>query len=268
MTGGLRWTARWVARHRRNRLLRQLAAVSRRYLAWYGNLNYDTATNGEQRVLQRLTAFAPQRLFDAGANVGEWSLAAARLCPTARIDAFEISPQTFSTLKTATGHEPRIHAHPIGLGDASGIVHLRHYPDAPALTTSSAYPHPLPFTEVDGRVGVGDQLAAELGAVHIDLLKIDVEGMEEAVLKGFDGLLRRRAIDLIQFEYGRVNILNGFLLHRAERFFVERGYVMGKIYPDGVDFRPVELDDEDFLGPNFLACNVDRVDLIKAMSEG
>jgi FkbM family methyltransferase len=268
MTGGVGWPARFVVRHRRHGILRRLAAVSRRFLAWHGNLNYDTATNGEQRVLQRLAAFAPQRLFDAGANVGEWSLAAARHCPTARIDAFEISPPTFVTLTATTRQEPRIHVHPVGLGDAPGIVRLRHYPDAPALTTSSNYPHPLPFTEVDGRVDVGDRLAADLGADHIDLLKIDVEGMEEAALRGFDGMLRRRAIDLVQFEYGRVNILNGFLLHRADRFFRERGYVIGKIYPDGVDFRPVELDDEDFLGPNFLACNADRVDLIQALRQG
>jgi hypothetical protein len=31
---------------------------------------------------------------------------------------------------------------------------------------------------------------------------------------------------------------------------------VGKIYPDYVDFRDYDLSDEDFLGPNYLACRV------------
>ncbi len=265
MTGGASPIARFVARNRRHRVLRKIAALCRRYLSWHGNLDYDGATNGEFRVLRTLAAFKPRVLFDAGANVGEWSLAAARLCPSAAVHAFEISPPTFATLASNTAAQPRIACYAVGLADAAGEVRLRHYAAAPALTTTSAYPHPLPFTEIAGRVVAGDGEAARLGIDHIDLLKIDVEGMEERVLRGFDGLLRAGRIDLVQFEYGRVNILNGFLLHRCAEYFRERGYVIGKVFPDHVDFRELTLEDEDFLGPNYLACRRDRPDLIAAL---
>jgi FkbM family methyltransferase len=265
MTGGASPTARFVARNRRNRVLRKLAGLCRRYLEWHGNLDYDGATNGENRVLQRLSATGPRVLFDVGANVGEWSLAAARLCPTASVHAFEVSPPTFAVLAYNAKAEPRISCHPVGLAEAPGEVRLRHYDAQPALTTASAYPHPLPFTEIAGRVETGDAEAARLGVQHIDFLKIDVEGMEERVLRGFEGLLSAGQIDVVQFEYGRVNILNGFLLNRCAGFFRERGYMIGKIFPDYVDFREPTLDDEDFLGPNYLACRRDRADLIATL---
>ncbi|HXF78962.1 MAG TPA: FkbM family methyltransferase [Usitatibacter sp.] len=265
MTAGASRIARFVARHRRNRILAKLATVARRYLEWHGNFDYDGVTNGEHRVLRTLAAFAPRVLVDVGANVGEWSLAAARLCPSATVHAFEVSPITFETLAANTAGEPRITCHAAGLGESAGEVKLRHYDSAPALTTASGYPHALPFREIVARVAAGDEEAARLGIGHIDLLKIDVEGMEEQVLRGFGRLLASRSIDLVQFEYGRVNILNGFLLHRCGAFFAERGYAMGKIYPDYVDFREPALEDEDFLGPNYLACRADRGDLLAAL---
>jgi len=60
---------------------------------------------------------------------------------------------------------------------------------------------------------------------------------------------------LVQFEYGRVNILTHFLLRDFYELFARFGYVVGKIYPDHVDFRSYDLGDEDFLGPNYFACS-------------
>jgi hypothetical protein len=154
----------------------------------------------------------------------------------------------------------------LGLSDAAGEVTLRHYPGLPALTTATDYPHPFPSTELLGRVEPGDALAARLGVERIDLLKIDVEGMEPRVLAGFSGCFERGAIELVQFEYGRVNILSRFLLRDFYAFFTERGYRVGKLYPERVDFRPYDLADEDFLGPNYVACRSLRADLVEALS--
>ena len=46
----------------------------------------------------------------------------------------------------------------------------------------------------------------------IDLLKPDTEGAEHLVLRGFDGALARSRTAAVQFEYGRVNAVTGFLL--------------------------------------------------------
>jgi FkbM family methyltransferase len=253
--------------HNRRRLIpRKIAGACRRYLGWFDNVSYELESNGEAFVLDVLARHSPRVLFDVGANVGDWTRAAAARCPTAAIHAFEIAPPTFERLRERTRGLEGVRCQPFGLSDAPGQVRLRHFVDSPALTTASAYPHPFPSQELVGEIQRGDDYVSRTGVERIDLLKIDVEGMEEAVLKGFSSLFARQGIDLVQFEYGRVSILNGFLLRNAYAFFREHGYVVGKIYPNYVDFRDYELADEDFRGPNFLACRATRTDYLRAFN--
>lgn len=260
------WAAKTVARHHRNRAFRAVAALCRRYLAWYGNNNFDIRTNGETFLLRALSAFRPQVLIDVGANVGDWTLAARELCPGAEIHALEIAGPTFETLLANLRDQPRIRARNVGLSDAPGSVRLRHYADFPALTTSTDYPHPFAHEEIEGRVATGDSYLVQEGIGHVDILKIDVEGMEEPVLRGFREAFARKAVDVVQFEYGRVSVFTRFLLRDFHAFFSERGYVVGKLFPDHVDFRAYDLRDEDFIGSNFVACSVDRADYRDALA--
>lgn len=255
-----------MARRRRNPLIRKVAGVCRRYLGWYGNLSYDLLTNGESFVLETLARFNPRVIFDVGANVGDWSIEAKTRCPTATIHAFEISPPTYETLTASTCNLPDVHCRNVGLSDAATQIRIRHYDSLPTLTTSTDYPHPFAFTELTAQVITGDDYAAEHQIEQIDLLKIDVEGMEESVLRGFNRMLSRGAIDLVQFEYGRVNIVNRYLLRDFYTFFREHGYVVGKVFPNYVDFRDYDLSDEDFMGPNYLACRENKVEYLQALS--
>jgi hypothetical protein len=99
----------------------------------------------------------------------------------------------------------------------------------------------------------GDEYAKDQGIERIDLLKIDVEGAEHLVLEGLDALLASGNIDVIQFEYGMVNIITHFLLRDFYQFFESQGYLVSKLFPDHVDFRNYELEDEKFRGPNYVA---------------
>ena len=72
--------------------------------------------------------------------------------------------------------------------------------------------------------------------------------------------------DLVQFEYGRVNVVNRFFLRDFYDFFEARGYAVGKIFPTSVDFRDYELSDEDFMGPNYLACRRDKPEYLRALA--
>jgi FkbM family methyltransferase len=254
----------FIARHRRSSPARKIANLCARYLGWYGNFSYDLRTNGEAFVVETLAAFQPRVLFDAGANVGDWSIAAKRCCPGAEIHAFEIAQPTFKALVANTRHLPQMHRENVGLSDTGGPIRIRHYGAFPALTTSVDYPHPLPFSEVDAQVITGDSYVARKGIQHIDFLKIDVEGMEEQVLRGFQKTFQRGAIGLVQFEYGRVSIINHFLLRDAYAFFRQNGFVVGKIYPNYVDFRDYDMSDEDFMGPNYLACRAEMVEYVRA----
>lgn len=264
-SGRLSRIGMFVANHRRSLPIRKLAGLSRRYLSWYANVSYDTETNGESFVMRTVAGFRPTVFFDVGANVGDWSIAASSACPGVQIHAFEISPPTHKTLLENTQHLPGVRCHNVGMSDAPGQIKIRHYDGLPALTTATEYPHPFPFSEITAEVVRGDDYAASLGVQHIDLLKIDVEGMEPQVLRGFEAMLRNKRIDMVQFEYGRGNIVTRHMLRDICRFFEELGYVTGKIFPNYVDFRAYDLADEDFLGPNYLACNKEKTGHIAAL---
>jgi hypothetical protein len=56
------------------------------------------------------------------------------------------------------------------------------------------------------------------------------------------------------------------LLYDFHSFFKELGYVVGKIYPGYVEFREYDmLDDEDFIGPNYLAVNENLKEQIRIL---
>ncbi|MDX2149906.1 MAG: FkbM family methyltransferase [Bryobacteraceae bacterium] len=249
--------ARFVADHRRSFVVRKFAGLARRYLSWFGNVNYDHRSNGEEFVLATLRRFQPRLIVDAGANVGVWTRLAISHCPGVEIHAFEISPPTYQRLVANVAGHPGIHCVNLGVSDKPGRMSIRYYQDAPELTTVLDYPHPFPYTEQTVEVTTGDHYAEQHGIAHIDMLKIDVEGMELEALNGFGRMLERRAIDIIQFEYGRSSIIHKFLLRDFCLFFRERGYLAGKIYPNYVDLREYDFGDEDFFGPNYLACRED-----------
>jgi FkbM family methyltransferase len=252
----------FVAGHRRSPLFRAARRVARSYLDLDGNRSFASATNGEERVMALMAQSGCDCLFDVGANVGEWTLSARRLAPAATVHAFEIVPDTAALLVAATADDPRVHANASGLGSEEGTVEVRYYPtfsEGSGVTTQLD----LPFELRSCPVTTGDAYCERHGIEHIDFLKLDVEGAEDSVLRGFAGMFAAGAIDAVQFEYGTPNIESHFLLRDFHAFFGERGFVVGKIYPDHVEFRPYDpLIDEDFRGPNFLAVRRERADLL------
>ena len=57
-----------------------------------------------------------------------------------------------------------------------------------------------------------DAYVLENDISHIDFLKIDIEGHELAVIHGAEAMLKRKAIDYIQFEYGVAGLTPGHFL--------------------------------------------------------
>ena len=68
---------------------------------------------------------------------------------------------------------------------------------------------------------------------EISLLKIDTEGYESEVLKGFRRIISR--INVIQFEYGKANLFSKYFLKDYFNDYYNDFYI-GKLYPNGVDF--------------------------------
>jgi FkbM family methyltransferase len=247
-----------TASARRNPILRVAAKLARQYLKWYGNASYKTGKNGERWLLEALRDEPIRTVLDVGANVGKWSLMAAEVFPQSTIYALEVVPATAAELRTRVAGQDRISCFGLGLAEHTGRLTIHYNPAASAHSTHTDYPHSWKGERIECPVMRGDEFLAREGIVGVDFLKLDVEGAEHLVLRGLDGLLRERRVRFVQFEYGRVNILTRFLLKDFYDLFAAHGYVVGKIYPDHVDIRDYDLGDEDFLGPNYLACRAEE----------
>jgi len=233
------------------------------------NLNYDIRTNGERRLLQSLRRFPVTTVVDAGANRGVWAQEALAAFPSATVHAFEIVPQTFALLQSALGANPRARLVDKGLSDADNTVEVNYAPDN--TTISSIIPvaaiHKTEFVRVAAQVTSGDAYCRAEGIDHIDLLKIDVEGAEPMVLRGFSNMLSRKRIDVIQFEYGMANIYARVLLRDLYELLEGHGYAVGKLMPRGVRFKSYHPTDEDFRGPNYVAVSALRQDIGAALQD-
>ncbi|GAA3453659.1 FkbM family methyltransferase [Dactylosporangium matsuzakiense] len=147
-------------------------------------------------------------VLDIGANVGLFSLALKRTCPSARIHAFEPAPAALEALRAnlALHGAAGVTVHAVGLGavDDPGVP-FTFYPNIPG--NSTRYPELKEFDRArisaDWGTSVGDSLyggqtvevplqrlstvlAQHPEVTTIDLAKIDVEGAELEVLGGID----------------------------------------------------------------------------------
>lgn len=258
---------RLVARHRDNHAVRAIATFARRYLDSFENLDYDVEYNGERRVLETFGRIGTKCVFDVGANVGNWALCARQAIPSAEIHCFELVPATAAELRRNTNGDDGIVVNGFGLSDRVASVDVRYFPGQSALSSTVAYSHALDFVTVRGNVDTGDAYLERCGIEHVDLLKIDVEGAEGAVLEGFSAALSAGRIRAVQFEYGRANVVTRCLLKDHYERFEPLGYRVGKIYPTKVDFRGYRYEDEDFRGPNYLAVADSATELIAALAE-
>jgi FkbM family methyltransferase len=247
--------SRWMARHRANPLAHGLMKLARSLIRGYHNLAYDARTNGEAFLIDAIAAtWSEPTVFDVGANHGAWTGLVLAAAPKARVHAFELVPATAADLAQRFAGDARVTVNAVGLSDRAGAVPVYLSAGSDQLATAVA--------DWDrGRsvlVGVclaGDDYVERHGIERIALLKIDVEGGELAVLRGFRRALDRGAIAAIQFEYGRINAANRTLLRDFYDLLEPLGYRLGKLFPRSVDFRPHHWDLEGFIGLNYVAAH-------------
>ena len=243
-----------TARVRQNPVIRTTAKLCRQYLKWFGNASYKFERNGERWLLATLSSEPIRTVLDVGANDGRWSQMAAELFPAATIYALEIVPDTAAVLRSRVGQHDRIKSYNLGLAAHTGTLPVRYYQPASRHSTYIDFPRSWTGEWIDCPVMRGDEFLAQEAIREIDFLKLDVEGAEHLVLQGLEAQLRARAVRFVQFEYGQKDIFTHFLLRDFYQLFAAYGYTVGKIFPDYVEFREYHLNDEDFIGPNYLAC--------------
>lgn len=220
------------------------------------NLNYGHSSNGEQWLLE---ALAKQNLlsfcFDVGANHGNWTTLLLAENPEARVHCFELCQETYRKLAARFSADKRVILNSVGLSDHPGEIEVQYCLDSDGKSSMFEVICSRNVETNTAKVIRGIDYCAERDIGRIDFLKIDVEGAEHLVLNGFGELLTPRCVPVIQFEYGMVNIVTKFLLRDFYTFFESRGYKVGKLFPDFVRFREYRFQDEDFLGPNYIAAD-------------
>lgn len=144
-------------------------------------------------------AYAPTEAFrprpgwvvvDVGANIGAYSAwAAARLNGSGSLVAIEPNPVSFGRLTTTLGLlAVESSALQVACGDADTEVALHFEPGFTVSSSIRSFANASEHIRVHMRTL--DDIVRELGIEHVDILKIDVEGAEELVLRGARQSLR------------------------------------------------------------------------------
>jgi FkbM family methyltransferase len=146
-------------------------------------------------------AFQPspgQVVVDVGANAGVFAtVAAAWIGPTGRLVAIEPNPGAAARLRTnlhQNGLDARSVVIEAGLSDHAGRATMYVGSNSTIGTLSDQADSSMPGIEI--QVGTLDAIANDLHISAIDLLKVDVEGLEVRVLDGASVVLPkcRRAV--------------------------------------------------------------------------
>ena len=135
----------------------------------------------------------PQMVVDVGANVGDVALHLRRWFPHATIHAIEPISATFRTLQARVRNDPAIKCHQLALGAAPERreIVLRENSELNTLVSDPSIAHATSGARETIAIDTLDAFCAREHITSIDLLKLDVQGFEEAVLAGAQTMLPR-----------------------------------------------------------------------------
>lgn len=146
--------------------------------------------------------------LDVGANIGFITrVMAEAVGASGRVLAFEPNPRLFPLTVANNAHFPQVLAFPLGLSASPGVAefHVAH----DSMATGSLYasyvldgapPWDRQVDTLRVQLASGSAILAAAGIEHFDLLKVDVEGHEIAVLDGLGAAIEqnRRLVALVE----------------------------------------------------------------------
>lgn len=177
-----------------------------------------------------------QCVIDAGANVGDWSWQLLRLRPPEKLLVIEPDPRLLPGLHKRFDNFPQVQIHHVALGAESGS--LPFYQMAQSDMNSLLEP------TADARQAYGETAAVQhtiqvpvrtldsltTGIPKVDLLKLDVQGFEQYVLRGGVETLRRT--DAVLLELNFVSHYQGDLrFHELDQKMNDLGFALSNYSP-------------------------------------
>jgi len=260
---------RELQKRRNSKIFRFWTRACRAYLRAVENESVtDFDSNGERILIKRYADFVkkPLLVFDVGANVGEWAQDVLDESPDSQIFAFELVAPVWQILNDRFNGNTRVECINIGLSDLSRDMKITYFPKSNTGSSLEPLPWKTESELLPARVIQGDEFCEDRNIDRIDLLKIDTEGHDLLVLKGFRKKLERGKINMIQFEYGYTCIPSRCFLKDFYELLNGYDYKIGKLYADGVVFKDYDIfSDESFRMNNFVAvCDETLVNALSA----
>ena len=175
-------------------------------------------------------------IIDAGANCGQFALAARVLCHSAIIHSFEPLPKPADKFQLVLGDDPKVKLHQVALGvvNEKRTMHISQSDDSSSLLPISdlqetLFPGTSEAEETTVTVVSLDTLFSTKDIVGSALLKIDVQGYELEVLRGCATLLDN--FTHIYVECSFVELYEGqALAHEVIEYLQGHGFLLNGIY--------------------------------------
>lgn len=180
-----------------------------------GVLNYKSEKqSGEANfVLSHFSNAKKGVILDVGANVGNYSKSLRELNQNVEIYCFEPHPLTFKKLLSNV-NDLKINSFNVGVGGTDGVLKLYDYANDDGSEHASLYKdviekiHKGKSVEHEVTIVTLNAFAIEHKIERVLLLKIDTEGYELNVLKGFEPYITQNKVDLIHFEFNEMNVVS------------------------------------------------------------
>jgi FkbM family methyltransferase len=154
------------------------------------------------------TSLGIDTILDIGANVGQFSQTLSLIIPGVKIYAFEPIPDCFETLKESFISNSNIVAFNIGLGDESGKIPFEKNNISVCssfLKMADSHKEAFAFTSISNSIDVEiaklDDVVKGLNIGNSLLVKIDVQGYEDKVIKGGCQTIKMARIVIIETSF-------------------------------------------------------------------
>ena len=214
---------------------------ARNFEAWRA----ETYATKEPDTIAWIDAFVREGeiLYDVGANIGQYSLyAARRLRGKCRVFAFEPEALTFAKLNqniVLNGLSESMTAYCLAVADRTALDYFYVKAFAPgaslhcwgrAITQGEK---PFPPKNRQGSMGVSiDDLTGRFGLPFPNHIKIDVDGIEAAIVRGARQSLRNARLKSVLVEV----FMHGSTADQVKAMFFEAGWTLHNA--DVIDYTP------------------------------
>jgi len=177
-------------------------------------------------------------VFDVGAHIGNVTLAAARSFPNAHIYSFEPVRATYQMLcKNIKNYSDRITPHDFGFFNVSKRldIHITSFDGASSildqsLDHKSVHPHIRETGTESIPVYTLDSFMSDKAIDRIDIVKIDVEGVELEVIEGGWGTFKDKVDNLfIELSFLRRNRESAYWVEMCKLLY-DLGFMLINVY--------------------------------------